>query len=242
MADEPVLFRQGEIITYNYVTGANTVKVLGTILANLPIMTTGEVTSLKAGDVVGILKVGVQYFILGRIDSSAESLSISAGSAGRGLLDFATSATALPAGGTTSAVHATTNLSLSVTPDSNRLLRISLYTSVISTVAADRVAIAIRDVTQRDLGEGYAGPLTIPTAASYDPANGYVYIQERGATVSAGPRATICPIVAYDDRGLSGARTYQVSIQRVSGTGTCKIDADAVGASWLMVEDVGPLV
>jgi hypothetical protein len=117
---------------------------------------------------------------------------------------------------------------------------VSLFTSATSTVAADRVGVALRDVTQKELPEGYAGPLTAPSSAQYG-TEGYVYLQERGITVSAGPRSTITNMVAYDDRGLSGARTYQAAISRVAGTGTCKIDADSTSPSLLLVEDVGPL-
>jgi hypothetical protein len=241
MAEEPLYFRQGEILTYNIVTGANTVKVLGTTMTNLPILTTGEVTSLAAGDVVGILKAGTQYWIIGRIDSSDESLNIGAGSAGRGLLGFEFATSALPSAGVTVNVHTDTTLQVTVTSEANRLLRVSLFTSVISTVAADRVPIAIRDITIKELPAGYTGSLTIPTSSSYDPSFGYVYIQERGGTVQAGPRAQVVPIIGFDDRGIAGERTYQATVSRFSGTGTCRIDSNPEGPSTLLVEDVGPL-
>jgi hypothetical protein len=238
-------FRQGTVVTWNQSTGENTVNVGGSILANLPVLTTSEVTSLEAGDVVGLLRSGTQYFVLGRIDlagSAGGNLNIGAGSAGRGLLDYAFATSALPSGGVTVNVHTSSTLQVTVNPEANRLLRISLYTSAISTIAGDRIAMAIRDITLREIPTGYTGPLTVPTSSFFDPDQGYVYIQERGATVQAGPRAQVAPIVAYDDRGLSGSRTYQATLRRVSGTGTCRIDSDAEGPSTLLVEDVGPLL
>jgi hypothetical protein len=238
----PVTFRQGVVVTWDISTGENTVNVGGTVLSNLPVLTTGEVTSLAAGDVVGLLRSGTQYFVLGRIDlaeTAGGSINIGAGGAGRGLLGYTFSSTNLPSGGTTSTTYATTTLEKEVTPDANRLIRVSLFCAVTSTVAADRVSVAIRDVTQKELPSGYAGPLSQPSGVWG--TEGYVVLQERGATVSSGPRSTVCTTVAYDDRGLSGARTYQIVIARIAGTGTCRIDADATSPILLFVEDVGPL-
>jgi hypothetical protein len=67
---QDVRFRQGEIVTFNPVTLANTVLVGGTVLANLPLLGVGEATLLVPGAVVGILVVGdaaKTYFITGRI-------------------------------------------------------------------------------------------------------------------------------------------------------------------------------
>jgi hypothetical protein len=239
---EALSFRQGTVVTWKQATGANTVNIGGTIMTNLPVLTTSEVTSMAAGDVVVIMYALNQYFILGRVDSVGGALNVSAGSAGRGLLGYEFADTALPSAGVTVNVHTSTTLQVTVNTEANRLLRVSLYCSGISTVAGDRVVVAIRDITLTDIPSGYSGPLTIPTGASYDPGFGYVYIQERGVTVQAGPRAQICPIVAYDDRGLAGSRTYQVSVARFSGTGTVRVDADAPGPSVIIVEDVGPLL
>lgn len=238
----PLTFRQGVVVSWDVTTGENSVNVGGTILANLPVLTTGEATSLAAGDVVGLLRSGPQYFVLGRIDLAAAaggSINIGAASAGRGLLGYTFSSTNLPSAGVTSTTYATTTLEQSVTPDANRLIRVSLFAAVTSTVAADRVSVGIRDITQKELPSGYAGPLSIPSGVWG--TEGYVVLQERAATVSAGPRNTEATVVAYDDRGLGGARTYQVVIARIAGTGTCRIDADATSPILLHVEDVGPL-
>ena len=233
-------YRQGVVVSYSISSGANTISVGGATLTDVPLLTTAEVTSLEAGDVVVLLRMGIQYFIMGRVAASG-SVSISAGSAGRGLLDYTFTSSPQPSGGVTVNVHTSSTFQITVSPGANRLLRVSLYTSVISTVAGDRIAVALRDITKKQLPGGYSGALTIPSGAAFDPDNGYVYLQERGGTVQAGPRAQITPIVAYDDRGLSGSRTYQATLRRVSGTGTCQIDADAEGPSTLLVEDVGPL-
>jgi hypothetical protein len=242
MGAPPLAFRQGVVVTWDQTTGENTVNVGGTVVANLPVLTTSEVTSLAAGDVVGLLRSGPQFFVLGRIDLASAgggAINIGAAGAARGLLGYNFSSSALPSAGTTSTTYATTTLEKSVTPEANRLIKVSLFTAVTSTVAADRVSVGIRDITQKELPSGYAGPLSIPSGVWG--TEGYVVLQERGATVSAGPRSTVCTVVAYDDRGLAGARTYQAVIARTSGTGTCKIDADATSPTLLFVEDVGPL-
>lgn len=241
---EALAFRQGTVITWTRSTGENTVNVGGTVLSNLPMLTMGEVTNLVAGDVVGLLRAGTQYFVLGRIDLASAgggSLSVAAATIGRGLLDGAFFTSAKPTGGTTSTTYATTTLELPVTSEANRLLRVRVSTSVLSTVAGDRVSVAVRDITNKSLPDPYAGTVTIPTAAAYDPGQGYAYLGERAATVDAGPRAHPLRFDAYDDRGYSGERIYQVAIARTAGTGTCRIDAADTMTSDLDVEDLGPL-
>lgn len=60
-------YRQGTIEAWDATAGTNTVNVAGTLLANLPILGALDAMSMQAGDVVGVLRVRSQYFILGRI-------------------------------------------------------------------------------------------------------------------------------------------------------------------------------
>lgn len=67
---QPVSFRQGEIITFDPVTLANTVVVGGTVLSNLPLLGVGEATLLAPGSIVGLSTVGEDtktMYIVGRI-------------------------------------------------------------------------------------------------------------------------------------------------------------------------------
>lgn len=60
-------FRQGVIRTWDLGTGANTVDVGGATVSNLPVLSESGLVVLYPGDIVGILRVRSQYFILGRI-------------------------------------------------------------------------------------------------------------------------------------------------------------------------------
>lgn len=60
-------FRQGTILTFNPVTGANTIDVAGVTLTDLPILNTSDAANLNPGDIVGILTTGPSWFIAGRI-------------------------------------------------------------------------------------------------------------------------------------------------------------------------------
>lgn len=62
-----VRFRQGTILTWNPVTGENTIDMAGGTLENVPVLNTGEAIALKAGHVVGLLGQGMAWFIIGRI-------------------------------------------------------------------------------------------------------------------------------------------------------------------------------
>jgi hypothetical protein len=81
---QDVRFRQGVIVTFDQNTLENTVLVGGTALVNLPLLGVGEVTTLAAGSVVGILAVGEAaktMFITGRIvtpntDDATDAVSL----------------------------------------------------------------------------------------------------------------------------------------------------------------------
>lgn len=63
----PVHHRQGKIIAFNQVTGANTVLIGKTQVSNLPMYGVAEAATLTAGAKVGILSTGRQMYIAGRI-------------------------------------------------------------------------------------------------------------------------------------------------------------------------------
>lgn len=60
-------FRQGQVITFNQSTGHNSINVGGTILTNLPMLNSGEATSLKPGHIVALLTWQSSWWILGRV-------------------------------------------------------------------------------------------------------------------------------------------------------------------------------
>jgi hypothetical protein len=63
----PLGFHQGQVVTWNSVTGQNTVAVLGTTVNDVPVLTTADSIMLNVGDTVGILRFKSTYFLLGRI-------------------------------------------------------------------------------------------------------------------------------------------------------------------------------
>lgn len=60
-------FRSGTVLEWDPVTGHNTVNVAGATLSDLPLLNVGELVSIRAGDVVGMLRVKSALFILGRV-------------------------------------------------------------------------------------------------------------------------------------------------------------------------------
>lgn len=63
-----VVFRSGKVVAWDTTTGENTVNVGGTELSDLPVLIATEKLAITAGDVVGILRVREQYFVLGRVN------------------------------------------------------------------------------------------------------------------------------------------------------------------------------
>lgn len=60
-------FRQGEVLTFNPATGANTVRVGGAVLTDLPILVGGDTVNFAPGDAVILLKYKSAWAILGRV-------------------------------------------------------------------------------------------------------------------------------------------------------------------------------
>lgn len=67
-------FHTGQIITWDSASGTNSIRVLGTTVYNIPVLTSANTTALIPGVTVGLLKVKTQYFVLGRVVSQNSGL------------------------------------------------------------------------------------------------------------------------------------------------------------------------
>ena len=74
---QPMMYRQGVVLTWDPTDASNTVQVDGTVFTNLPIFNTNEALQLVPGAVVGIVDIGTTWAILGRmtIPGTAEAAS-----------------------------------------------------------------------------------------------------------------------------------------------------------------------
>lgn len=59
----------GVIETWDELTGANSIDINGSTFENLRVLSTGALQPFHPGDVVAIIRVQTQYFILGKIDA-----------------------------------------------------------------------------------------------------------------------------------------------------------------------------
>lgn len=83
---DPTAFRQGRLLTFNPVTGANTVLVQGATLTNLPLLIAGGVFNLQGddslgtgnGNVVVLMRMKSSWAILGRVLTQGDPNIISA--------------------------------------------------------------------------------------------------------------------------------------------------------------------
>lgn len=89
-AQAPVpAFAQGQILTFNSLTGANTVNVGGSVFTNLPLLNVPDAINMVAGSVVMLAQLGGSYAIMGRVvvpssallNTSAVSVGQASGSA-----------------------------------------------------------------------------------------------------------------------------------------------------------------
>ncbi len=69
-------FRQGTILTFDIVSGANTIDVAGATLTNVPFLNPGGYTILLPGDVVVLLRMRSSWAILGRITAPGGTRAI----------------------------------------------------------------------------------------------------------------------------------------------------------------------
>ena len=67
-------FHTGTVVSWDEDAATNSVRILGTVVSNLPVLTAAGIVGLSAGDTVGILRFKSTYFILGRIVSQDSGL------------------------------------------------------------------------------------------------------------------------------------------------------------------------
>lgn len=91
-------FRQGVVVSWDQNTAANTINVGGTELSNLPILNTSEAVTLSPGDVVGLLTITNQFFILGRLTIPATTAAATALALDRTVASYDTNSTATSSG------------------------------------------------------------------------------------------------------------------------------------------------
>lgn len=60
-------FRQGTVLTYNVLSGSNTISVAGTVLTDVPFLNPGGYTIYQPGDVVILIRMRSSWAILGRV-------------------------------------------------------------------------------------------------------------------------------------------------------------------------------
>lgn len=65
--DPSIPFRQGVVVSFNGVTGANVIDVGGAQLSDLPILNIGDTVNLTPGDTVILMKYGNSWAVLGRV-------------------------------------------------------------------------------------------------------------------------------------------------------------------------------
>jgi hypothetical protein len=60
-------YRQGVVISWDVDTGTNQVRVAGSDLTNLPVITQSDLINIRPGDTVAIIKYNDSYAVLGKI-------------------------------------------------------------------------------------------------------------------------------------------------------------------------------
>lgn len=68
-------WHQGEVVAWNSDTGSNQIRVAGTVVADLPVLTSAGSVSLEAGTVVGVLRYRTSYFVVGRVVLPGDGLA-----------------------------------------------------------------------------------------------------------------------------------------------------------------------
>lgn len=69
-------FHQGVVVEWDTVGNTNSILVVGSLIENVSILSAGAIM-IGVGDVVGLLRVRTQYFILGRISTMQNAITIS---------------------------------------------------------------------------------------------------------------------------------------------------------------------
>jgi hypothetical protein len=60
-------YRQGVVVSWDVDTGTNQVRVAGSDLTNLPVITQSDLINIRPGDTVAIIKYNDSYAVLGKI-------------------------------------------------------------------------------------------------------------------------------------------------------------------------------
>jgi len=146
----PEPFRQGEVLSFDPATGANTVSVGGAVLSDLPILNQGDTVNFVPGDAVILLKYRSSWAILGRIIApGGEALSTVA-------VDFAGGgASATPAPFTITGSFATQGSATLTTPAwANSLLIFATSTVIASNTSGSTDSLRlITDINGSGGGE-----------------------------------------------------------------------------------------
>jgi hypothetical protein len=125
-------FHQGQVIEWDSTTGENLIHVLGSDVADIPSLSTGDNVLLYEGDVVAVLKYKYNYFVLGRVTPAGTA----------GALGLRTAQTS-PLISVTDTAYST-----------------SVYDPVISDVrigSSGRALVFVRSLIRITGGEGYVG-------------------------------------------------------------------------------------
>ena len=180
-------FRTGVVLTWDPLTGENTISVAGAVLEDLPILNNTDVVGIAAGDTVALVRFQNAYFIMGRIIPAGSSqLAASALKTTFHTAEF--SNFAISSAGTWLVPGHTVNESA---PAGYSLL--NLMATVSGTVKNTRAvtdSVTLMDLVTQDVEAGRRAPMSLSAVNSllYDPGTTYdlrVKVQTGGGNWSA---------------------------------------------------------
>lgn len=64
---QPLGYRQGQVVSWNPLTGANIIRVANTDFTNLPLITASDLLNIRPGNNVAVIKYNDSYAVLGKI-------------------------------------------------------------------------------------------------------------------------------------------------------------------------------
>lgn len=178
---------QGEILTWDSLTGANTIAWAGSVLTDVPVLNTAEAITFKAGHIVVLLGQGNSWFIIGRVtkpgDPAFASASVGFAAKNGQFTNF---------GLTTSLVNdAFVTLSVPSWADEVAILAVGSCTLVNTTATADfaSCAVFIDGVTGPGVQCGFApiGDATIKNnhVGTMTASSTRIYTVTGGSTIQA---------------------------------------------------------
>jgi hypothetical protein len=181
---------QGTILTWDPLTGENTVEWAGSVLINVPILNTAEAITLKPDHVVVLLGQGNSWFIIGRVTKPGDP-SFASASVGFDAENGQATAFALS---TSLVTKASCVLDVPAWADEVAIMAVGACTVVNPTVNADFAACAvfIDGVTGPGLQNGHApaGDLTIKNnhIGAMTASSARVYSVTGGSTITCDMR------------------------------------------------------